>query len=229
MCSLTSALKRFPSSTSLRYSQSGQSPTQRVYLASAANRDLCLSFLRRCADYGEKVIGCRLPSIASPTSFRVMASHDLRERTMRLRSEMTGVSVENATLVQGLPSYLLTAFDCYHRHKCSLGSRKFKSAYKKALSLETKTTSGLNTLLEKHPFWITVSDGHVLPDGAVPDVITLGQLRELWERVRDSVRVALATLKGEPAPRLFYRSSLQASKRPRSVMERWLKELVCFS
>jgi hypothetical protein len=74
-------------------------------LALRGNRDACLSFLRHCADYGEKVIGCRLSSTAFPTPFRVMASHDLRERTMRPLSETTNVSVENAASVQGLSLY----------------------------------------------------------------------------------------------------------------------------
>ena len=96
MSSVTSALERLPSTTSLKYLSSCQSSIQRVYLALRGNRDLCLSFLRRCADYGEKVIGCRLSFTALPTPFRVMASHDLRERTIRLLSEATDVSVENA-------------------------------------------------------------------------------------------------------------------------------------
>lgn len=61
--------------------------------------DLRLSLLRRCADYGEKVFACVL-FIASPTSSRV--GDNLRERTMRLRVEMTGVSTqENAAGLQG--------------------------------------------------------------------------------------------------------------------------------
>jgi len=50
-------------------------------------------FLRRCADCGKMVIYRRLSSKAFPT---VMLSHDLdlRERTMRLQSEMMRVFVE---------------------------------------------------------------------------------------------------------------------------------------
>jgi hypothetical protein len=111
------------------------------------------------------------------------------------------------------------------------GSREFKAAYDKALSLEQKTTSGLNTLLEKLSSWVTVTDGDGLPDDALPDAnaITLEQLRELWEKARYSVRAALAILKNEPAPLLFYRSALLASTRPLSVMKRWLMNLLCFS
>ena len=84
---------------------------QRVYEAFAANSDLCLSFLQKCADYGGKAIGWRLPPTDLPTSLRVMASRDLRERTMRLRSEMN--TVENAASVQGLFPYQLMRFDGY--------------------------------------------------------------------------------------------------------------------
>jgi hypothetical protein len=83
-------------------------------VAFAANSGLCLSFLRRCADYGESVIGLRVPSIASPTSSCGDAPHDLRERTMKLLSEMTGVSVDNVASVQGLSSYPSTPFDGDH-------------------------------------------------------------------------------------------------------------------
>ena len=103
MGSLTSALDRLLSSNSLKYSKSTSSSIQPVYVAFAANSDLCLSLLQSCADYGEDVIG--LPSIALSTSRRVMISHDLQERTMRLLSETTDVSVENAVIVQGLSSY----------------------------------------------------------------------------------------------------------------------------
>jgi hypothetical protein len=87
--------------------QSGPSSIQGVYVAFAANKDLCLSFLRHCVDYGEKVFAF-VPSIASPTSSCVDDPHMLRERTMKLRSEMTCVSVENAAGLQGLSSYQST-------------------------------------------------------------------------------------------------------------------------
>jgi hypothetical protein len=131
-----------------------------------------------------------------------VSPHDLRERTKRLWSEMRGVSVENVASIRR--------------------SRKFKAAYNKALSLKRKTASGLNTLLEKISSWDTVTDGHGLPDDALPDVI-LEQLRELWENARYSVRAAFATLKNETAPQLFYRS---ASTRPRSVTKLRMMNLV---
>jgi hypothetical protein len=142
-----------------------------------------------------------------------MASHDLRERIIRLRFEMTGVSVGNVASIQGLSSYYLTHFDGFLRHKCPLGSRKFKDAYNKAPRLEQETTLGLNNLLEKLLSWVTDTDGRGLPDDAFPDVNTLKQLCELWEKERYSVQTALATLKNEPAPRL-------ASTRFRSL-KRW--------
>ena len=101
---LGDALERISSSDSLKYSQLSLSPFQRVYVAFAGNSDLCLSFLRHCADYGEKVLAWFHPSIGSPTPSRMGAPHDLRERITGLRSEVTGVSAENAASAQGLSS-----------------------------------------------------------------------------------------------------------------------------
>ncbi|KAF8486405.1 hypothetical protein DFH94DRAFT_850431 [Russula ochroleuca] len=67
---LGEALERMSSSASLQYSLSGLSYFQRVYVAFAGNSHLCLSLLRHCADYGEKVFSWCSPSIASPTSSR---------------------------------------------------------------------------------------------------------------------------------------------------------------
>ena len=111
---LTSALDRLTLSNSLKYSQSGRSLIERVYVAFAANSDVCLTFVRQCADYGEKVFSLCLDSIASPTSSRAGVPDDLRERTMGLQSETTSVFVENVASVQGLSSYHFTLFDNYH-------------------------------------------------------------------------------------------------------------------
>ena len=146
---------------------------------------------------------------------------------MKLLSETT-VLAENADSVQGLSSYQLTPFDGYHRHKCSLGSRKFKATYNKVRTLEKKITSGLNTLLEELPFWFTVTDSHSLPNDAPLDIIALEQLHELWEKARYSMRAALATMKTEPAPQLLYRSAPLTSART-SVLKRFLMNFVCFS
>ena len=114
MGSLTSALDRLPLSNSIKYSRSGLSSIRQIYVSFAANSDLCHSFLRRCADYGEKVIGRRLPSTDLPTLSCVNAPHNLRERTMKFLAEMTGISVDNVPSIQGLSSYQLTPFDGYH-------------------------------------------------------------------------------------------------------------------
>ena len=55
----------------------------------------------------------------------------------------------------------------------------------------------------------------------VPDVVSLKQLRKLWEEAEDSLRGALETLKNELHPQL--------STRPLSVMKRWLMNFIRFS
>ncbi len=89
MDSFTPALEHLTVSNSLKYSHLGTPSIERAYAAFAANSDLCLSFLRRCVDYGEKVIGWGLSSIPLPAPFRVMASHELWERPVKLRTEVT--------------------------------------------------------------------------------------------------------------------------------------------
>ena len=106
---------------------------------------------------------------------------------------------------------------------CSPGTRRFKIAYNKALTLEQKTTSGLITLLEDLSSWVAITDGP--SDDVLPDVVTLEQLSEVkWalERARDTVHAVLAILKSEPAQRV-------ASMHTRSAFKRWMKSLVCFS
>ena len=98
------ALERISSSASLRYSPLSLPSFQRVYIAFAAHSDVCLSFLRHCADYGEKVFTWCLSSNALPIS-QVGAPNHLRERTARLLSEATGISTENVASVKGLSSY----------------------------------------------------------------------------------------------------------------------------
>ncbi|KAH9992233.1 hypothetical protein BJV74DRAFT_835047 [Russula compacta] len=140
-------------------------------------------------------------------SSRVEASHDLRERATRLRSEATAVSVESASNAQG--------------------PREFEIAYKQALSLERRSIFGLNTLLENLSSWVAITDTDGLSNG-----VTLERLRELsyaWAKARDSVREALVTLTSEPAQRLFYRSASLAWKCRRSPIRRWLTSLLCFS
>ena len=100
-------------SDSVKYAQSAQFSIQQVYVAFVAHSDLCLSFLQQCADYGEKVSTWSRPYATFPTFSRVGAPPDLLERSMRLRSEMTGVSVESTPSVPGLSSYQLTPFDVF--------------------------------------------------------------------------------------------------------------------
>jgi hypothetical protein len=101
------ALERISSSASFRYSPLSRSSFQRAYVGFAANSDLCLSFLRHCADYGEKVFTwCRDFQVnASHISSRVGVPHDLREQTARLLSEGTGISTENVASDKGPFSY----------------------------------------------------------------------------------------------------------------------------
>ena len=102
MGSLEDAFERMSSTASLGYSQLGRVSFQRVYVAFAGNSDICLSFLRHCADYGESVLALRLASIGLPTSSRVDASHDLRERSTGLRSEGTGDSARGLETFEGV-------------------------------------------------------------------------------------------------------------------------------
>ncbi|KAN0113636.1 hypothetical protein V8E52_007562 [Russula decolorans] len=110
---------------------------------------------------------------------------------------MTGIPAENAANIKG--------------------SRKFKAAYKKALCLEEKANSRLNTLLEKLSSRVTVIDAN----GTPPDVVTLEPLKERWKKARDSVRAALAILKNEAVPQSLYRSAHTATNTLRSVTRRW--------
>jgi hypothetical protein len=92
------------------------------------------------------------------------------------------------------------------------------------MRLEEKTNSGLDTLLEKFSSCLMVIDA----DDTPPDVVTLEQLEERWEKARDSVRAALAILKNEPVPRSFYRPVPTAINTLRFVTRRWTINLVCF-
>jgi len=204
------ALERISSSDSLRYSPLSLHSFQRVYVAFSANSDLCLSVLRNCAGYGEKVFTWCFSFNASPISSQVgaPAPHDLREGTARLLSETTAISTESVASVEG--------------------SRRFKTTYKKASALEQKVTSELNTLLESLSSWVAAAiDGP--SDDAPIDVVHPQELRELkyvWEKTRDSLRSALETLTSEPVH--HHRSSVASTQR-RYALRRWMTSLVCFS
>ena len=100
MGSLKAALERVQSSASLGDSHTGLSLILQVNHAIVKNSSRYLDFLRYCVYYGEIVTASRIP----PTSSRVEASHDLRERATRLWSEATAISAESASNAQGLSS-----------------------------------------------------------------------------------------------------------------------------
>lgn len=102
---------------------------------------------------------------------------------------------------------------------CSPGPpRIFKITYNKALILEQKTTSGLNTLLENFLSLAAVADGP--SEDVIPDMY---KIEWAWKKVRDSVRAAQVTLTIEPAQRAAS-TSMRAGSR---FMFR-MKSLVCF-
>ena len=121
----------------------------------------------------------------------------------------------------------LCADTSFFRH--SPGARKFSSVYKQALSLQRKTTLGLDSLLERVSSWIVVANS--LPN-APPGGFSLELLRNLadaWAKGRSSMRMVLAELTDDPAERLHYRSLFLNSRRPGSLMTRWMKRLLPFS
>ena len=101
------ALEGISSSDSLRHSPLSLHSFRRVYVGFAANSDLCLSVLQKCAGYGEKVFTWCFSFNASPISSWVgaPAPHDLRDGTARLLTEATGISTESDSSVEGLSSY----------------------------------------------------------------------------------------------------------------------------
>jgi len=103
MGSLDEALKLIHSSASLEHtSHSGLPLVLSVEIAFARDRNLCLAFLRRCADYRDFVAAFYNPPITWPTSSRVGSSHGLCERAMRPPFETTRNSAENADDIEGL-------------------------------------------------------------------------------------------------------------------------------
>ena len=108
MGSLKAALERVQSSASLGDSHTGLSLILQANLAVVKISGRYLDFLRNCVYYGEIVAASHITS----TSSRVEASHDLRERATKLRSEAIAVSAQSATNAQGPSSFdfnLLTA------------------------------------------------------------------------------------------------------------------------
>jgi len=113
----------------------------------------------------------------------------------------------------------------------SLGARKFNSAYAKCLSLQRKTTFGLNALIESASSWIVIPDGspNALPGGV--SVKSLHDVACVWAKTRSSIRMALATLTDDPAENLrYYSSSMTPTRKcPRSSIMRWMMNLACFT
>jgi hypothetical protein len=227
------------SSASLRYSPPlSRYSFQRLYVAFAANSDQCLFFIRHCADYSEKVVTWCLPfnTSSSPISSREGTPRDLRNRTAGLLSEAVGVSTQNvvATSVKGLSSIPLIPITDRGGNFifCSPGSRRCKTTYKKALALEQKTVSELNTLLEGLSSWVAVIDGS--SDGAPIEGVhpqelgEFGELKCAWEKTRDTIRSALETLTSERVN--HHRSPLAlAFMHRRFALGRWMTSLVRYS
>ena len=112
---------------------------------------------------------------------------------------------------------------------CSLGARKFNSAYAKCLSQQRRTTFGLNALFESASSWIVAPDGAPnAPRGGV-SLRSLHDLAGVWAKARFSMRMALATLTDDPAEILLYHSSSMNLECPRSSIMRWVKDLVWFT
>jgi hypothetical protein len=103
---LEEGLKLMRSSATLEYvSYSGFSLVLKVGLATTRNRELCLQFLQRCADYRETMVAFYTSLTVWPAPSREVESPDLQERAMRPQFE-TSVSAASTTRVKGLSSYL---------------------------------------------------------------------------------------------------------------------------
>ncbi|KAI9450415.1 hypothetical protein F5148DRAFT_1290819 [Russula earlei] len=206
---LEETLQRVQESASVEFSPMSVSPVLQAKVGLRQNSGLCLTFLRHCVDFGEIITTLFVTPIINPILSCIRASTGLQERVMALRTEAADISAENTTHSPGL--------------------RKFSSVYKQSLSLQRKTTVGLNSLLESASSWIVVTDG--LP-GAPPGGSSVGLLRNLadaWEKGRVSIRMALAELSDDEAERSRYRSLCLHSPRRQSFMKRLMTRLVYFT
>jgi len=204
---LEEVLKRVRESASVASSLMNLGPVLQVKLGLTQNSELCLSFFRRCVDFGEIITASM--TYPHPTFSRLTASSDLQERIVPLMTESVDFSAENDGR--------------------SLGVRKFSSVYKQCLSLQRKAILGLDTLLEIVSYWIVAADGlpHV-PRGG----FSIGPLRSLadsWDEGRASIRMVLAKLTDNPTERSDYRILSLNARRPRSLTTGWMKRLVRFS
>jgi hypothetical protein len=116
MSLLQKGLNLVRSSATLEHvSYSGYSLILKLGLAFTKHRDMCLQFLRHCADYRDNVVAFHAAPTVSPvpSPVPVVESLDLRERGnggMRPQFE-TSVSAETSTRVKGPFSYQFTHFN----------------------------------------------------------------------------------------------------------------------
>jgi hypothetical protein len=106
---------------------------------------------------------------------------------MTFWSGLRSFGLKRQTFLRRLPPELKVRRNRHHRYLSlthvgisvyySPVSRRFKIAYNKALALEQKTTSSLNTLFQILDSWAAVTDGP--PGDALLDVVTLDQLSEV--------------------------------------------------
>lgn len=89
--------------------------------------------------------------------------------------------------------------------------------------------SDLNALIELVSSWVLIPDGplNALPGGVSPR--SLHDVAGVWRKTRYIMRVALATLTGDPAENLHHYSYSMTPTRPRSSLMRWMLNLVCFT
>jgi hypothetical protein len=101
---LEETLQRVRESASVTFSLMSLGPVLQAKLGLTQNSELCLSFLRRCVDFGEIVAGLSGASITYPAFSRLRASNDLQERVMNLMAEpeVVDLSAENDGRSQGL-------------------------------------------------------------------------------------------------------------------------------
>ena len=94
-------LQRIQESASVEYSNISLVPILRAKYELVKNKDLCLTFFRRCVEFGEMVAESSAPLINRLAFSRVRSSTGLLERAMALETEVSVVSAENDSPSQG--------------------------------------------------------------------------------------------------------------------------------
>ena len=96
-------LQRIQESASVEYSNISLVPILRAKYELVKNKELCLTFFRRCVEFGEMVAASSAPLINhNHLAFsRVRSSTGLLERAMALETEAPVVSAENDAPCQG--------------------------------------------------------------------------------------------------------------------------------